>query len=297
MSGGGDSGGTKTTIVEPPAYAVPHLKYALTQGKKLASTPYQAYTGKELAGFDPNQIYGMNIAQNRALNGDPNIARSNRLVENTLNNQYLGQGAYNNRMAGVDNKYLQGVINNSNNDITRSFKNATAPQTDANFARAGAFGGSAWRNSTAENDRQLASELAKNTSNLRYQDFDQQRNLAENFANRQTEVYQNERNRQMQSVQDALQLGNQRYVDSEALMKIGQAKQEQQQKGLNLAYDKFNEKNNYQTQQLESFSNLLAKLMGNTGNTSLSKGGGRSQWADAAGTAATLAGLYSKFAG
>ena len=324
--GGGDSGGTKTTVVEPPSYAVPYLKYALSTGQNLAKKPYQAYGGQELAGLDPNQLRGINMVQKRALFGDPNLKLAGRETATTLGGGYVGDGIYKNAMgnvssafknqfSGLDNKYLQNAIDNTNADVTRTFNQATAPGTDASFARAGAFGGSAWAGAQAENQRQLASELAKNTGNLRYQDYGAQRDLAEtyanrqaqdvqsrqsiaeNYANRQSQGYQNERQRMMQSVQDANAAGNQRYVDAEALIKAGGMNQEQKQKQLNLSFDKFKEKQNAPTQNLEMFSNLLAKLMGNTGNTSLSKGGGRSGWADAAGTAATLAGLYSKFAG
>jgi hypothetical protein len=69
------------------------------------------------------------------------------------------------------NPYLDQVINKSMGDITRNYQDAIAPQTDANFARAGAFGGSAWQQANERNQRGLGEALGNTANQMRYQDY------------------------------------------------------------------------------------------------------------------------------
>ena len=79
------------------------------------------------------------------------------------------------------NPYFDATVQKSMGDITRNYQEAIAPQTNANFARAGAFGGSAWQQANERNQRGLGEALG-NTSN------------AMRSGN-----YQNERQNQMQA--------------------------------------------------------------------------------------------------
>jgi hypothetical protein len=270
----------------------------LAKGDQVANTPYQKYSGQMVAGFSPTQTAGMNMATQRAQQGDLGLNKATQMNNNVTDGKYLGQGVYQNqqaglssatrnKMAGQDNAYLQDVINNTNQDIAGSFTESVMPQTDANFARGGAFGGSAWRKASENNSRQLADALAKNTSNLRYQDFDQQRNLEESYAQRQaqdiinrqnfgeslaqrqTQGYDTERNRMMSGIQNAQNLSQLKYKDADVLMQLGGMQQKQNQNVLDNQYNQYLEKKNYPTQQLDVLSALVARAMG-TGNSSIS---------------------------
>lgn len=69
------------------------------------------------------------------------------------------------------NPYLDQTIGKAMGDIARNYQEATAPGTDANFARAGAFGGSAWQQATDRNLRGLGDALGNTANQMRYQDY------------------------------------------------------------------------------------------------------------------------------
>ena len=109
----------------------------------------------------------------------------NNLMMRTAANDMYGQTA--NAYGGIDaarqgllgvtqqtpgqNPYLDQVIGKSMGDITRNYQDAIAPQTDANFARAGAFGGSAWQQANERNQRGLGEALGNTANQMRYQDY------------------------------------------------------------------------------------------------------------------------------
>lgn len=79
-----------------------------------------------------------------------------------------GQG-YNN------NPYFDQTVNKAMGDITRNYQEAIAPGTDANFARAGAFGGSAWQQANERNQRGLGEALGNTANSMRSGNYQQER--------------------------------------------------------------------------------------------------------------------------
>lgn len=92
-------------------------------------------------------------------------------------NAYSGIDAARQGLMGVtqqtpgQNPYLDQVVNKSMGDITRNYNEAIAPETNANFARAGAFGGSAWQQANERNQRGLGEALGNTANQMRYQDY------------------------------------------------------------------------------------------------------------------------------
>lgn len=92
-------------------------------------------------------------------------------------NAYSGIDAARQGLMGVtqqtpgQNPYLNQVVNKSMGDITRNYNEAIAPETNANFARAGAFGGSAWQQANERNQRGLGEALGNTANQMRYQDY------------------------------------------------------------------------------------------------------------------------------
>lgn len=233
----------------------------------LSDRPYEAYGGEQVAPLNAQHKMGMGMVQNRAQNGDATFNSAVNQTRNTLNGNFLGQGAYRNEMAGVDNPYLNQVINNTNSDITRAFTNSTMPQADASMARAGAFGGSAWQQQNAENNRQMAAELAKNTANMRMNDYQNQQTFAENLANRQSQAWGQERGNMMQAVGQGQQLSNQVYTDAQNLLGVGDITRDYQQTMDNQRYQNFLNKQNWPLQNLDILGNAISRAMGSGGSS------------------------------
>lgn len=267
--GGGNTTSTGTTITknEPPAYIQPYSIDLANRASALSKRSYTPYAGEQVAPLNSYHQTGMSMTQDRAANGDPTFNAADTQAQKTLNGNYLGQGAAVNSMAGVNNPYLQGVIDNTNADITRQFTNSTMPQTDASFARAGAFGGSAWQQANAENNRQMASELAKNTTNIRMNDYLQQQNLAESLAERQTAAFDAERARQTGMVGTGQTLSNQAYTDAQNMLGVGDIQRDYTQTVDNQNYQNFLNKQNWDLQNLDILSNAIRTSMGGGGTS------------------------------
>lgn len=73
------------------------------------------------------------------------------------------------------NPYFDQTVQKSMGDITRNYQDAIAPQTNANFARAGAFGGSAWGQANERNQRALGEALGNTSNAMRSSNYSQER--------------------------------------------------------------------------------------------------------------------------
>lgn len=249
-----------------PGWMKPYQQDLLQRSSDISKTPYTPYTGQAVAGLTPQHQSAINMIQQRAQNGSPLIGSATNQIQGTLGGDYFNK-TLSNPMLGLDNKYLQGVIDNSNSDITRAFTNGTMPQTDASFARSGAFGGSAWQQANAENNRQLASELAKNTTGLRYQDYTNQQNLYQQDVNAKNAAFDAERNRQMQALGQAQPLANQAYTDAQQLMGAGDIQRDYQQALNDWNYQQFQNQLNQPYKNLDALGNALHLAMGAGGTT------------------------------
>lgn len=85
------------------------------------------------------------------------------------------------------------------------------------------------------------------------------------------QAYDQDRNRQMQSVGMAQQFGNQAYTDANQLLSAGQVYQDQAQQGRDFAYQQFQEKQDLPYKQLAAMSGVFGS---NLGGTTVQKGGG-----------------------
>ena len=73
------------------------------------------------------------------------------------------------------NPYFDQTVQKSMGDITRNYQDAIAPQTNANFARAGAFGGSAWGQANERNQLALGEALGNTSNAMRSGNYSQER--------------------------------------------------------------------------------------------------------------------------
>ncbi len=144
------SGGSKTqtttqqTVI--PEEVKPLLSSYLSQAQNLSSQS----PNNELMRTAANQMWGQ---ANNAYSG---INTAQQGLQQTASGAMLN-----------GNPYFGQTVNKALGDITRNYQEAVAPQTNANFARAGAFGGSAWQQANERNQRGLGEALG-NTANSMY---------------------------------------------------------------------------------------------------------------------------------
>ena len=152
------SGGSKTQTTTNQTVIPEEVKPLLSQYLSQAQTLSQQPGSNELMRTGANQAWGQ------------------------ANNAYSGIDAARQGLMGVaagdgynQNPYFDQTVQKSMGDITRNYQDAIAPQTDANFARAGAFGGSAWQQANERNQRGLGEALGNTSNAMRSGNYSQER--------------------------------------------------------------------------------------------------------------------------
>ena len=251
----------ETTTSGPPEWMVPYYKDYLAQSQQTADMPYNPYGGQTVAQLNPYQTGAADATAQRAMQGSPVVNAASGELQKTLGGTYLDQG----------NPYLTSVINNTLGDVTKHYNNVIRPQQDALMARSGSFGNSGVQSTINDQVQGLAGQLGGIGSNMRYQD------------------YNNERNRMQGAVGMAPTIANQDYVDANALAQAGGIYQQQDQANLTDQYKRFQEAQNYPLHQLDVMGKGLG--IGNqTGTVTTSPG--TNPWLQAVGGLGSLASLY-----
>lgn len=249
-----------TQTKDLPNWAQPAAWELLDKTRELSKQPMPVYTEQRSADLNKWQDASQNMVLNRALGGSTAMNMGNNALYGTLNGSNLS-----------GNPHLQSQIDQASQDVTRNYQGAVG-STDATFARSGAFGGSAWQQAQEGNSRQLAQGLSDMTSNMRFQN------------------YANERQNQMQALGMAPTYANQAYYDADQLAKAGQSRYGYDQQRMDDRRSVWEEQMQSPYRQLDLLANGIAGAVGNGGQMT-STVPGANRWAQAVGGGAALAGL------
>jgi len=239
MSGGGSSGGggdsTSTVKNEPAAAVLPYLDPFMQRASSLSSTAYAPYQGQQIANLDPSQLMGNALTTNQALGGFQGQGDVSNFYQNLM------QGVYGDP---ATNPYLQKNADYAMQGMSNAYSTGTAAQNDANFARNGAFGGSAWDQATQNNQKTFADSLGAAANNFYGQ------NYAQNMQNMMAGLGQ---------AGNMQQLG---YNDANALTHVGDQNRQYAQDVLNQGQANYNQAQQYPYQQLDVLGNAIRATMG-----------------------------------
>ena len=232
LSSGDD---TVTQQQQLPDFLQPYAPMYAQMGYDLSQMPFNPYPYETVAPFAQDQMSAMDMVRQRAMAGSP--------VTNAAQGQALStiQGDYLNPQT---NPYLQQTYDLAADRMGDAFSRGTAAQTDANFSRAGAFGGSAWQEAQEGNQRAFGDSLA----NLGNQVFGQN--------------YQRERQNQLGMTQFAPNLAAQDYRDAEALLNVGGMQQGLGQQYLTDDAQRFQQAQQYPYQQFQTFGQMFNPALG-----------------------------------
>ncbi len=228
----------------------------------LTDIPYVGYGGQRVADFDPDQVAGTDMIRAAAQRsaGDTDTARGQ--FSDTANGAYMGYQPGFNPMLGLNNPYLTQAIDYATGDVSRAYAQGTAPQTDARFARSGAFGGSAWQQAQTENNRAYAQELGRVSSTMRMDDYTKQQQLFENAIGRSDAAYQAERARQLSAAGSLPNLAANDINAGQALYNVGTQKRTAQQQKLDQAYQEWLDARNEPQRRLAIMQSAIGSILG-----------------------------------
>lgn len=218
LNGGGGPGsgddGVKGKTNEPPAYLKPYLERYLSrmEGHSKAD-PNQTFVP-----WNQEQEDAYSMIANRAYEGSPEYyAGSDQLVD-TQEGRYFTESEMNPYM---DNRYLDQVIGDTANDMADAYRKGTAVQTDASAIMGRTYGNSAYNEIVQDNQKTFADSLGKMAGQLRYGNFNDQRNLYDNYINRNDNLWNAERGRQTGTLGNIPGMINAGYEDANYLSQAG----------------------------------------------------------------------------
>jgi len=263
MGGGGGGGtGSQTTTQELPEWARPYAKNTLEKAAAVTETPYQTYGQPRIAGFSPLQQQSQEAAANMQTNqltglgggiaaGAGMGALGAAMSQNPQNFQQ--------QVGGYMNPYLQFSLAPQLAEANRQY-DITGTKQQSAATQAGAFGGSREAIMAAENERNRNMGL----QNIIGQGY----NTA--FQNAQNQYNQSQQN-QFQGLNAALQgantlgqLGGQQFQQGMDINKLqnayGGQQQALRQQGLDLAYQDWQNQQNYPYKQLGFMSDIIRGL-------------------------------------
>lgn len=268
--------GSKTvkSKTEPPKWAQPYYKDYLKNASDLSKKPYQAYTGERNAGFTQDQLNAMQMTRDQV--GVGNEAWKQGLGQI----QGVAAGNLKNRFSGDNNPYLESIIQNANKGITDNYMSSVAPNLMTQFSSSGAFGGSQHEQAMRSSQAELARQLGINETNMRGNEYDIQRQLAENDLQRQMQA--------INSLPEYLQGG---YQGAQALSSIGNAQQQLQQNIYNTGYQDYLDARDYDAKRMGILGGALQTTQGGYSNQTNPNPNYQSPWQVATGIGSIFGGI------
>jgi hypothetical protein len=247
-----DTSGSQTTSLDPQYASTVYGNYDRAQA--LANTPFQPYSGQQVAPFTPTQLQAQDAFTGIGQNGPGSGTLQSGINLAGDVGSYQPQAVASTPLTGVDlsgymNPYGQDVINTTLSDLAR--QQQIQDQNDASTAtKAGAFGGS--RSAVLQNldDDSYARAAASTLANLNQANYSQAQGAAESDLARQQAASQADQSAGLQGAQLNLsaagalagmggqQLG-QALQQAGALSTAGDAQQQNQQAQLNAAYQQW----------------------------------------------------------
>lgn len=241
VSGGkGGGGGSSTTMPTIPNELKPLANRYAGLAIDYSNKPFQGFEGQRFADLNPYQNQALDMVQQRATQGSQTVSNA----EGALN-QFI-QG-------GQTNPYLDQMVQKAQGSVADQWNLMTKPQMESAMVRSGSFGNEGLMRMQQQQQKAAAQQMSDIATSM--------------YGN----AYETDKGRQMQAVGMAPTFGQQAYQDAGQLLNAGNIQQNQQQQGLDFAFDQFQAQQDYPIKQLQAMSGVLGQ---NTGSTTTQKGGG-----------------------
>ena len=250
FGGGRSSQPAQTTTVQQsefPTELKPFIKDIFGKAQaiqeKREKEGYTPFQGPRVADFTQDQLTAFQGVRDTVGAGDPFFTRSEELFESSTAEptaQSVGR---------FMNPFIQNVLDIERREARRDAE-TVAQNIAGRAARAGGFGGSREAILSAENERNTQRNLADIQS----------RGLASAFEDAQSRLAQ-QRGREMAAGQQFVNLGTtvpaQRLRELQALEATGSARQQQTQRGLDIAQEEFEIGRTFPERTLQDYSSVL----------------------------------------
>lgn len=299
---------SSTSSIDPQQRAM--LTDVYNQAKAVTSKPYQAYGGQTLAGFNPTQLQGQEIATQGALGnvGGQALGSAMQGTQGVMNYNpmQVGTGSALDNVGNYMNPYLQNVAGNVLSNLDRA-RTMTLQQNSAAADAAGAYGGSRHGVVDAETNRNFFDTAGQQLNSLFSQGYDTALGMANTDLNRFLQAQQANQSAGLAGAQLNLGAANQlasmsdqqrqQYFGNAAMLEgVGNTQQGMAQAQLDDSYAKWLEAQNYDMNNVGFLANIvngMPNMGGTSSGTTRSSPSGASQIGSALGTIGTVMSFFS----
>jgi hypothetical protein len=200
--------------------------------------------------------------------------------------------------AGLQNEFsgyspmFGDMVSSSNDAISDAYAKGTGATNNIRFNRAGTLGGSAWQETTADNEARLASSLADNTRNMYEGQWGRSSGLEESRLGRMEGAFQSGQGRNAQMLGYVPQMSGLDFRNAQMVRDVGD-RQFQYTQGLTDQFlDDWRGQRDFNLQQSDLMQNLLRGMLGSGGSSTTTQGGGSRGMASGLGGLLGLAGMF-----
>jgi hypothetical protein len=224
------------------AWTQPYQQNYFNQAQTVGQSGYTPYGQSTQVAANPMQQQAWQNTYNRGMQGSPEVSAARTQMTDTIN----GGGFASNPYLSGSNPYLQSTIDSTLGDITKNYNQSVKPAMSTAQARSGSFGNSGLQQIQAGQEQNLAQELGRASGNLRFADY----------QNR-SQLYDNERNRQMSATTNAPNFANVDYTDLQAMQQAGNAAQNQSQLERTADYGQYTDARDWPFKTLSAWGGAM----------------------------------------
>lgn len=246
FKGGGGGGGSSQTQNQLDPTVRPFVEYGLQEAKGLyQTTSPEYYAGQTYISPSAQTTSALNLAQQRALAGNPLLPAAQQQQQDVISGQYLNA-----------NPYFNQAIAGAGQAATQTYYDALNAATSG-ASRAGRYGSNVMQEQQNRAANTFANTLANKYGELAYSN------------------YGAERARQEAAAAQAPTLAAADYADIQQLANVGKMGEQYQQTALQADIDRFNFEQNKPYQKLSAYLGAAYGAPTGTVSTTQSSGGGK----------------------
>jgi hypothetical protein len=279
---------TSTTTQSLPEWMRPYQEQLFQQGQQAINgmnpqdmeSPYG-----DVSPWNQAQQTASNMIIGRALQGSPIQDAAQGYMFDALSGGHMSPYAgMENEFSGYSPQFNQ-MLQSSNDAISDSYAKGVGASNNIRFNKAGTLGGSAWQETTADNEARLASSLADNTRNMMDGQWQRSAGLEESRLGRQEGAFQSMMGRNAGMLGLAPQFQQMDYYDMNQMLGAGDRQYQYQQSVLDAMNNNYFNNINFPMSQLDRGLGLLRGISGNSGVSTMTqpRQGGGTNWGGAAG--------------
>lgn len=273
---------------DPWAPQAQHLENVFGEAQNLYNSGGpDFYQGATYTPFSPQTQQGLEMIEQRALNGNPLNQSAQNYTQSVLDGSNPGVSSYNNFINnnGVDtlsqtangdflnsNPYLDQTFNRATENVTEQFNNSVVPSLNATFGMAGRTGSNAHQDTFADASGQLSDTIGNMATDIYGGNYQQERSrqlsAASNLGNNALNAAAQQNAAQSGAAQLAPQLAETDYNDANRLLGVGAAVEGQAGRIIQDQQQRHDFYQNRPENNLAMYSGFVQGNYGGTQNTS-----------------------------